>query len=287
MKKVLITGANSFIGVSFENWMKQWSEEIKIKTIDMKNEKWKEKDFSEFDTVFHVAGISHVSTDLNMEDLYYKVNRDLAIEVAKKAKADGVKQFIFMSSILVYGNSSSMGGKKVIDRSTLPIPRNFYGKSKLQAEKGIQHLADKTFKIVILRPPMIYGKGAKGNYPKLAKIARKFPIFPNIENERSMLYIDNLCEFIRIVIEQDEQGIFFPQNREYTRTSEMVQLIAEANKKKIKLIKIFNPLLKSAGNFINVIDKVFGSLVYEKKMSEYHIDYRVCDFKESILATEK
>jgi len=284
MKRILITGANSYIGTSVERWLSKYPNKYKIDTLDMTDETWKEKDFSEFDVIFHVAGIAHISSDLKMEDLYYKVNRDLTIETAKKAKAEGVKQFIFMSSIIVYGDSYSSNG--IIDRNTIPTPNNFYGKSKLQAELGIKELESDDFKIVILRPPMIYGKGSKGNYPKLAKIAKKFPIFPDINNMRSMLYIDNLCEFIKLVIDYEENGLFFPQNSEYVKTSEMVRLIAKVHGKKIVLTKVFNPIIRLM--FRNgVIKKVFGNLAYEKSMSNYDKgNYQIRTFNESIELTE-
>lgn len=287
MKKILITGANSYIGTSFEKWVAQWPDKYSVDTVDMIDGTWKEKDFSGYDVVFHVAGIAHVSADPKMEDLYYKVNRDLAIETAKKAKYDGVKQFIFMSSIIVYGDSGHINKKRVITRDTIPNPTNFYGNSKLQAEEGIKPLENDEFKVVILRPPMIYGKGSKGNYPKLAKMARKLPVFPDIDNERSMLHIDNLCEFIRLIIDNEERGLFFPQNKEYVKTSEMVRLIAEAYGKKIKLTRVFNPLLKILGNFTGVINKAFGNLVYEQSLSEYAESYRIRDLRESIAITEK
>jgi UDP-glucose 4-epimerase len=286
MKKILITGANSYIGSSFEKWVEQWPDKYAVDTVDMIDGSWKEKDFSGYDVVFHVAGIAHVSADPKMEDLYYKVNCDLTIEAAKKAKNEGVKQFIFMSSIIVYGDSSHINKRRVIDKNTIPEPSNFYGNSKLQAEDGIKPLENDKFKIVIIRPPMIYGKGSKGNYPKLASYAQKLPLFPNVDNERSMLHIDNLCEFIRLMIENNEQGLFFPQNEEYVKTAEMVKLISETHGKKIMLIKGFNPLLKLMGNFVGVVNKAFGNLVYEKSMSEYKENYRIRDLQESIVATE-
>lgn len=286
MKKILITGANSYIGTSFEKWLKQCPEEYSIDTINVKGDEWKQKDFSVYDVVFHVAGIAHVSADPKMEDLYYKVNRDLTIETAKKAKAEGVKQFIFMSSIIVYGDSSHINKKRIIDKNTKPTPSNFYGMSKLQAEEGIITLMDDKFKLVVLRPPMIYGKGSKGNYSKLAKMAQKLPIFPNVNNERSMLHIDNLCEFIRLIVKNEESGLFFPQNREYVKTSDMVKLIAEVHGRKIILTKIFTPVIKLMGNFVGMVNKAFGNLVYEKNMSEYIENYRITDFKKSIYKTE-
>jgi len=286
LKRILITGANSYIGTSFEKWVAQWPDKYSVDTVDMIDGSWREKNFSGYDVVFHVAGIAHVSADPKKEDLYYKVNRDLAIETAKKAKDDGVKQFIFMSSIIVYGDSSHINKKRVITRDTIPNPTNFYGKSKLQAEKGIKALEDDVFKVVILRPPMIYGKGSKGNYPKLSKIAQKLPVFPDIENERSMLHIDNLCEFIRLMIDNEERGLFFPQNKEYVRTSEMVRLIAKAHGKNIKLIRLFNPILRIAGNYVGLVNKVFGSLVYDYSISDYCVNYHIIDFEESIAKTE-
>lgn len=286
MKKILITGANSYIGQSFENWLKQWENEYKVDTVDMIDGSWRKKDFSKYDSIFHVAGIAHVSTDPNMEDLYYKVNRDLTIETAQKAKIEGVKQFIFMSSIIVYGDSSHINKKRVINKDTLPTPSNFYGRSKLQAEEGILPLQDENFNVAVIRPPMIFGKNSKGNYPKLAKIARKLPIFPNVSNERSMLHIDNLCEFIRLMIVNEERGIFFPQNKEYVGTGELVKLIAEAHGKKIVLTEIFNGALKIMGKKIGIVNKVFGNLVYDKSISEYKVNYRVRDLKEAVKATE-
>lgn len=281
MKRILITGADSYIGNSFEKWVKQWPDEYRVDTVDMIGDVWRKKDFSGYDVVFHVAGIAHVGAKKKMEALYYKVNRDLTIETAEKAKADGVKQFIFMSSIIVYGSKVSY-----ITKDTEPNPDNFYGDSKLQAEEGIILLDSENFKVVVLRPPMIYGPGSKGNFPKLVKLAKILPIFPDFDNQRSMLYIDNLCEFIRGMIDNEEAGLFFPQNEEYVKTSEMVKTIAKVHGKKVILTKVFNPVLKLMFE-ISFVNKVFGNFVYEKSISAYDkANYRIRDFKESIELTE-
>ncbi|CQR46226.1 GDP-6-deoxy-D-mannose reductase [Paraliobacillus sp. PM-2] len=284
MKKILITGKNSYVGKSLESWLGNYPDGYSIDLISLRDDSWKEKEFSVYDVVFHVAGIAHVSSDPKMEDIYYKVNRDLTIETAKKAKAEGVKQFIFMSSIIVYGESSSE--LRVIGKDTAPNPSNFYGNSKLQAEKGVNSLKSDEFKVVILRPPMIYGKGSKGNYPKLAKASRKLLVFPDIDNQRSMIHIDNLCEFIKLIIENEESGLFFPQNREYVKTSEMVKLIAEVNGGKVRLTKVFNPILRFLGIRMGLINKVFGNLIYEKSISRYKDDYQIRDLRKSIELSE-
>lgn len=286
MKRILITGKNSYIGTSFENWLKKNPDEYQVESVGTKNGEWKEVDFSQFDVVFHVAGIAHQDTKADQEELYYKVNRDLTIEIASKAKQSGIKQFIFMSSMIVYGASSKMGEEKIITKETIPAPVNFYGNSKLQAEEGLNNLESAEFNIAIVRPPMIYGKDSRGNYPILAKFARVSPIFPNIANQRSMLHIDNLCEFIRLLINNNEKGVFFPQNKEYVKTSEMVKFIGEVNNKKIYLVKSFNPLLNIFKNKISVINKVFGNLSYDLNISEYKEEYRVNNFVDSIRKTE-
>ena len=286
MKRILITGANSYIGTSFEKWVTQWPEEYHVDTVDTKHGEWKELDFSPYDVVFHVAGIAHQDAKADQEKLYYKVNRDLTIEVAQKAKAEGVKQFIFMSSMIVYGASSKIGETKVITRDNVPEPINFYGNSKLQAEQGILPLQSEGFNVVVIRPPMIYGKNSKGNYPLLAKFAKITPVFPNIENQRSMLHIDNLNELIRLLIDNEDNGIFFPQNREFVKTSEMVKIIAEVNGKKIRLINTFNPIMRLLAGKVNIIDKVFGSLSYDMKISNLDYNYQINDLKESIMVTE-
>ncbi|WP_174614768.1 NAD-dependent epimerase/dehydratase family protein [Virgibacillus ihumii] len=284
MKRLLITGVNSYVGNSFEAWLAKGPNNYTIDKISLRDYTWKEKDFTEYDAVVHVAGIAHVSKDPKMEEKYYQVNRNLTIAVAKKAKAEGVGQFIFMSSIIVYGSAGGNNG--VIGKATIPTPLDFYGKSKLQAEKGIEPLNDDTFKVTILRPPMIYGKGSKGNYPKLAMAAKKLPVFPDYENQRSMLHIDNLCEFLRLMVDNKESGMFFPQNLEYVKTSEMVKTISEVHGKNMKLVKLFNPILDLIRQRFGIINKVFGNLVYDKKLSFYKSHYQVRDLKDSIILTE-
>ncbi|WP_105111165.1 NAD-dependent epimerase/dehydratase family protein [Streptococcus suis] len=283
MKKVLITGANSYIGTSFEKYVKENNVDFELDTLDLLDPNWQEYNFSGYDSVFHVAGIAHFSKDESKKELYYKVNTELTEHVAKVAKQAGVGQFIFMSSIIVYGDSSS--SERVITKDTVPSPSDFYGDSKWQAEQRLGKLLESNFSIVIIRPPMIYGKGSKGNYPKLSKLAQSILIFPKISNSRSMLHIDNLCEFILQVIKRKIEGVYFPQNSEYIATSDLVGKIAEAHHKKIYFTKLFNPIIRLFFG-LDTVKKVFGNLVYEKEMSRYDFEYQVIDFEESIKNTE-
>ncbi|MEM5568757.1 NAD-dependent epimerase/dehydratase family protein [Aerococcus viridans] len=281
MKRILITGENSYIGGKFTEWVAQWPDKYHVDEISVRDDKWKQADFSSYDSVYHVAGIAHVSSDSKLEDKYFQVNRDLTIEVAKKAKEDDVNQFIFMSSIIVYGTKNEF-----IDENTEPNPDNFYGESKLQAEKGILPLQDENFNVVIIRPPMIYGKGSKGNYPLLSKFAQNSPIFPDYPNKRRMLHIDNLSEFIRLIIDNKDEGTFFPQNEEYVQTSEMVRQIAEYYNRRIWFSKLGNPFISLLFK-VKVIRKVFGDLYYEKAMSAYNYgNYQLNNLEKSIALSE-
>lgn len=298
-KKVLITGAGSYIGETFKSYAEEKYEgNFEIASLDMLDPAWKEKDFSKYDIIYHVAGIAHADVGNVSEEVkqkYYAVNTDLTIEVARKAKEEGVKEFVFMSSMIVYGESAPYGKMKLIDKNTVPNPANFYGDSKLQADVGVRELADNNFKVIVLRPPMIYGKGSKGNYPILAKLAKKMPVFPEVSNQRSMLHIDNLCEFLcqimLIKVFKYTSVVLVPQNSEWTKTSEMVGEIAKVSGKKIRNMKIFAPAVwiggKVPGKIGELVNKAFGNNAYSQEMSVYGgIDYRVVDLRTSIERTE-
>ncbi|MGX7132226.1 NAD-dependent epimerase/dehydratase family protein [Enterococcus songbeiensis] len=287
MKRILITGANSYIGTSFKTYMQQFGDDYQIDTIDLKDGSWKEKDFSGYDSIIHLAAIVHVKE--KNEELYYQVNRDLAVETAKKAKDEGVSQFIFFSSMSIFGVDTG-----VISKETIPQPKTPYGKSKLAAEKLIGELDSPSFKVCILRPPMIYGPNTVGNYPRLAKLAKKSPIFPKVKNQRSMLYINNLALFLKLMVDSQLSGTYHPQNIEYVNTSDMVEKIAEINNKKIRMIPGFSGLIQLLSKKINVFNKVFGTLVYDKEMEgypesviqEFQLSYQDKNFEKSIMETE-
>ena len=294
-KRVLITGANSYIGESFEAYAKRcYPGNFLIHTVDMIDGTWRETDFSSYDAVFHVAGLAHAdvgNVDEETKKKYYAVNTDLAIETAKVARDFGVHQFVFMSSMIIYGESAPYGKKKIIDENTVPFPANFYGDSKWQADKGVRQLETDSFHVAVLRPPMIYGRGSKGNYPVLAKLAKKLPVFPAVENQRSMLFIDNLCEFLCLLILSGEGGVYFPQNAEYTSTPAFVEKIADTAWHPMKLTGLLNPAVVVAahmpGKTGDLANKAFGNNVYSQRLSCYDgLKYRVVNLGESIELTE-
>ena len=281
MKKVLITGAGSYVGESVRKYILSTSTDFQIDAVDTMNDIWKQADFSQYDVVYHVAGIAHVNADPKMEPLYYKVNRDLTIEVAKAAKAAGVRQFIFMSSQIVFHESQSLK-TEVLTAQTKENQNGFYGDSKLQAELGIKPLEDEDFKVCILRPCMIYGPNAKGNFPRLVKLATKVPVFPCWHNKRSMLYIDNLAEFVKQAILRELSGTYYPQNRELADTVEIIRFFAKANGHKVWITRLLNPFVRIGSFFLQPINKMFATYYYDPEMSKMGFDYQLVSFEESL-----
>ena len=286
MKKVLITGENSYVGTHVENWLKKEPDEFIVDTITVRDDSWKETDFSKYDVVYHVAGIAHVDAKKSMEPLYRRVNTDLTIEVAKWAKEYGVKQFIFMSSTIVYHESQSLKGN-IISKDTKPDPNTFYGDSKLQAEIGLRKLEGDGFNVVILRCPMIYGPGCKGNFLRLAKLATFTPVFPDFHNKRSMLYIDNLAEFVKQIINRELSGTFHPDNKDYADTVEIVKAFAKLNNHRLFVWKWLNVLVYIGSPFLNSINKMFADNYFTEDLKDVGFDYEVVSLVESYNAIDK
>ena len=284
MKKVLITGAGSYVGESVRRYiLAKMPGEYQIDAVDTIGDNWKKADYSQYEVVFHVAGIAHVNADPKMEPLYYKVNCDLTIEVAKHAQEAGAKQFIFMSSQIVFHESQSLK-TEVLTAQTKPNPNGFYGDSKLQAEEGLRTLRAEggQMKMCILRPCMIYGPNAKGNFPRLAKLACKTPVFPAWHNKRSMLYIDNLAEFVLQAMECELEGTFYPQNRELADTVEIIRFFAKAAGHKVWITRLLNPFVWLGSFVLQPINKMFATYYYDPEMSKMDFDYQLVSFEESL-----
>ncbi|MBQ7766371.1 MAG: sugar nucleotide-binding protein [Lachnospiraceae bacterium] len=314
MKRILITGLHSYVGNAVEAYLEQYNQSAgetlyQTDKISLRDGNWKNNSWEGYDCVLHVAGLAHADVSKLSEEeqkLYYEINADLTGEAVAKAAADGVGQFIYCSSVIIYGESAGVGKEKVIGKDTKPEPANFYGDSKLKGEQaavansGIDRTPQGAaggfaakrgdagqMQVAILRLPMIYGKGSKGNFPVLVKLAEKMPVFPSVKNQRSMLYIENLAEFIRQLIELGKGGVFYPQNEEYVTTTDVVKMVAKARNKRIATWGILNPFVKLAslmpGRIGKLANKAFGSLTIDQTLSFNEISrYQVCNFEESI-----
>lgn len=280
MTRVIITGAGSYIGTHLHAWLSRRPERFEAEEMDLHGA-WDASAFLGCGCVIHVAGLAHRKEQPGDEALYDRVNRELALEVAEAAKAQGVKQFVFFSSMSVYGLTCGR-----ITKHTQPAPNTHYGVSKWKAEQALARLADDAFHVAVLRPPMIYGRGCRGNYPRLSALAQSLPLFPRAQNERSMLYIDTLCAFVERLMESGEGGLYFPQNREYVSTCAMVREIAACHGRRMRLVPGLAALLGALAPRVGLVGKVFGTLTYDQSMSEAFRPEEELSFAETIRRTE-
>ena len=260
MKKILITGAGSYIGTSFETYLRQWPEAYQVDTMDLQEETWQQTSFSGYDSILHVVGLAHTRENKHNKESFYRINRDLTLEVARKAKADGVRQFVFLSSMSVYGIN-----RGPINPNAEPKPVSYYGESKLQAEKGLLQLRGDNFSVVILRPPIIYGYGCHGNFRHMIRLAKIVPFFAAYENKRSMLSIENLTALVKDLMDTGADGIFCPQDPEYVCTCRMIQKLASEMGREIRLYRWLNPAVALAKHCTGAGRKAFSDLYYERE----------------------
>lgn len=277
---ILITGENGYISNEIYKYLNDYHDILKQ---SVRNEEIKDIDFTRFDVVIHTAAIVHKKESHLSEIEYKKINTELTKILASKAKNAGVKQFIFFSTMAVFGD---VQGEINLDTELEPI--SYYGKSKLEAEKCLQQLEDENFKVAIVRPPMVYGPNCPGNYALLRKLSLKTPIFPRIENRRSMIFIGNLVNFIEQLIVNNDSGVFHPQDPQFVDTSNLVKEIAKLNKKKVITTKVGAFLLRLVIGKSNIYNKVFGNLVYHKDFSIYRENiYQQFNVLSAIQKTEK
>lgn len=276
LKKILITGRNSYIANHFNESISDYHYSIELMSV--RDDTWQSTSFRQYDVVIHTAALVHRSTKSSTTEQFDKANYQLTLALAEKAKKEGVKHFIFLSTMSVYGLNTGH-----ITASTPLNPNTPYGQSKAKAENALKVLSSEEFLLTIIRPPMVYGPKCKGNFKTLYKFANISPIFPKVNNERSAIFIENLCEFIKIIIDNEIEGTLFPQNKEYLNTSEAVSLLAKASYKKVYLSKLagfgVNLLMYSP-----IIQKAFGSLTYDPDLpgGPNHLEYNIINFKNSV-----
>lgn len=288
MKHIIITGKNGYIANSLKNWIEKRNIDIDVNLMDLKDKNWRSVSFANIDAIIHTAALVHKNeAEISIDD-YRKINTDLTIEVANKAKNEGVKQFIYISTMAVFGIEISCFKSTEIIDSTPLSPKSKYGISKYEAEIKLNELTDKDFSVAIIRPPFVYGKNCPGNYGTLRKLTLKIGIIPKIKNTKSMIYIDNLCEFIYQILELNGAGNFMPQNNELQSTYKMALLIAKYNNKRVVCTPLITPLVCVLSLFISKIRKAFGNEFYNMNMSELkNVDYNVVNFEDSIKLTEQ
>ncbi|MGN4126677.1 NAD-dependent epimerase/dehydratase family protein [Lysinibacillus sphaericus] len=280
---ILITGETGYIAKSLKAYLTSKFADSSFLLKSIRNNAIDNLYLNEVDVLIHLAALVHKKETPDSEERYYQVNTELTYQLAIKAKSAGVKQFIFFSTMAVYGEVQGE-----INHQTKPNPVTFYGRSKLAAEKKLLELQDEHFKVSIVRPPMVYGPKCPGNYSLLSKLSRKTFIFPKVENKRSMLFINNLNEFIYQLIKNREFGIFHPQDPQYINTSSMVREISKTYDKSIYFSKLVGESLKLLIGNKDIYRKVFGDLYYANELSSYKDNsYQKFNLEQAIANAER
>ncbi len=282
--KILIVGKNSYIGNHIDQWLSE--RKCEVSQLDALLDGWQNYDYSGYDAIVHVAGIVHQPQCRDWE-LYRRVNAEMPVEIAKRAKRCGVKKYIFLSTMGVYGAEKKLI-PNVIDANTHLTPHGMYGKSKWMAEEGLRKLQDGNFNVVCVRPPSVYGKGCRGGYISgFASIVKALPIIPRAyENvKQSFIYIDNLSEFVRLAIVNDLVGSYCPQDDKAVSANELLKTMAIAMGKKYRSSRFLGFVVRVL-SFMPIIKKAYGGIAYDRDLSTiYRCPYVVVPFEEGIRRT--
>ncbi len=268
MKKILLTGATGFVGNYFIN---KYSEKYNIETFSFLKDNLEKLELNIFSTIIHLSALVHQMGGASKEE-YERINVIQTLQLAQKAKDSGVKHFIFMSSVKVYGEETNVA----YSESSVCHPQDEYGRSKLKAEITLQKLEDDNFKVSIIRTPIVYGYGVKANIKNLINLTKKVPLLPfsDIKNRRSMVYIGNLCHLTNILIEKEKKGIFLASDDEPLSTTKLIELIAKELDKKVYLIKVplFGTLLKVLKP--SFYKRLYGSLEVDNSKTKEILDLK-------------
>ena len=280
--KILVIGKNGYISKCFQEYMSCYADDV-VKAISVRDDAWKNMSFAGFDAVFNTAALAHNNARKGTDEEFINLNVKLPFEIANKAKQDKVPIFIHMSSLIVYGNPSRINEFNPITRDTIPNPDNIYGKSKYTGELELRKLEDENFRIALIRSPRVYGEKDTDSIQQLTRFAKTMPIFPDVKNNISMIYSDNLCELVRLIAKSKQGGTYYPQQERYICTSKLVKDISVISGHKLFLTKVFNPILRLVGKKVRLVSKVFGNEGFDMKVSN-HFDgkYRVVSYEESV-----
>lgn len=283
---ILIIGKNSYIGNHIDEWLSRYGH--KVAQLDVLSEDWKNYDYSSFDAIVHVAGIVH-RPDCKDWELYKRVNTNMPVKIATMAKEQGVKQYIYFSTMGVYQANKKLGAS-VVDETTplLSNSSSFYGMSKLMAEEALTKLQEEGFSVAFVRPPSVYGKGCKGGYiTGFKKIAQMLPVIPRAyENAcQSFIYIDNLSECVRLIVENHLGGVFCPQDDEIPNANRLLEVICKGIGKTYRSSRLLGICLQLL-NFIPLVKKAYGGIEYSRTLSDIpELDYVVVSFEEGMRRT--
>lgn len=280
MKKVLVTGKKGSLSVAVSEYLDQ-KEYCSTERISLRDDRFLSASFSDVDTVVHIAGVTPKNSRSIMD--FYAVNTDLTRRLAEKCREEGVRQFIYISSMAVYGVTQSMDDEKGTVTANTPLsPASDYGKSKLQAEQTLNELADERFSVAIIRVPSIYGKGKTEYLDQYRYLAQKTSSIPVAfaDHYKSAICVENLCELIALIIKNDAKGVFCPDDGCYAAVDYCCAIFPEKKRSRLlgRMMEIF---LKQNERILDY----YGTVCYARELTDiFDGAYRIKSFQEAVSA---
>ncbi len=271
---VLITGSTGFIG---QHFIKTYAKHYAIRTVNLRTESVDKLQLEGVQTVLHLAALVHQMQGAPAQQ-YFNINHNLTMKLARQAKAAGVGNFIYMSTTHVYGHYGDLANPdQKLDESSHCDPTDAYGQSKLLAEENLKRLETENFKVSIVRSPLVYGPGGKGNLNALKKFISFWPFLPfrHPENRRSLIYVENLVYFLHLVMQQRKSGLFLPQDSEPISIQKLVEFVATCTNKKVHLFSMPRFLLKLLYTIKpSVVQRLYGSFALDSAKTNSAIGYK-------------
>lgn len=278
MRRVIVTGEGGWIGGAVCRCMAGFPGGYEVRCVPVFGDSWERDSWGGADSVVHLAGIPG---DGASEAEYRASNVGLTERVGRKCLADGVPHLVFMSTAHVYGPGAGAGGP--IDLGTEPAPATPYGRSKLEAERRLGALEGPSLRVAVVRPPLVYGSACtRGNFPRLVRLAARTPVFPDVRNTRSMLYLGSLAELVRLLVDSGTGGAYLPQDPEWVCTSDLVVALGEAQGNRVRLSRALGAAMGPLVPCVRFLGKLFGDFRYDLAASECGLDYRVASTAKAV-----
>ena len=274
--KVLITGKNGYIARKLATYLNNF-DNIEASLLSVRNQILdKHLVFQGIDVFIHLSALVHKNEKKYRLQDYHDSNVNLTRQLVNRCVEGRVKHFIFFSSMAVYGS------KRIITKDSSVYPNTKYGQSKLEAENYLLSLKN-NIKISIIRPPVVFGEKAPGN-PQLLKSLAKFLCFtPNINNKKSIIFIQSLVQHVYEVIQLKHSQITHPQMNMYFSTSKLIQLLRASLNKKTYKTSLLNLIIYPLFIF-TIFRKAFGNQIYEIDVNDNNFsqlyDYTDVKFKD-------
>ena len=268
MKTLAVTGATGFVG----NRLMQINEgRYRLLPLSLRDKKPALLDLQGVDTIVHLAGKAHQMQPID-DSIYFAVNYELTKQLADRAIEQGVKQFIYVSSTKVYGDDIT----EIVNEKSPCHPTDAYGASKLKAEQYLLSLASPAFTVAVVRPPLVYGPGVKGNMIRLLQLAAKhIPLpFGNTRNARSMVFIDNLVELFNAITDQQAAGVFAGGDQHPLATDELIRLMRKSLGNNSSLVSIpffVRSIIKKYKPALYI--RLFGSFVVDNSATNAQLQF--------------